>query len=51
MKHDDYGITRTLAEQEEEEFVFTVPEDGEDYEELVYPVLTEEEAAKILAQL
>lgn len=37
-----------ITDEELEEFVFTVPEGGEEDDELVYPILPEAEAHAIL---
>jgi len=38
-------------DEDEEYFVIAIPEDGEDDDEIVYPVLSAEEAAEIVASL
>lgn len=51
MANLDFEASDSDFDEDEEYFVVTVPEDGEDDDELVYPVLSAEEAAEIVANL
>lgn len=38
-------------DEDEEYFVIAIPEDGEDDDEIIYPVVSDEEAEALLAEL
>jgi hypothetical protein len=44
-------IEEITDEELEEEFIIPVPEDAEEGDDLVFPVVSEEEAAELLAEL